>query len=74
VSKMSIEWHEDCLQNRRGYAERIYARFLQAQLDYSEARQCVIKYEHQIKAAKARGMDGFDADRFLKHKIKEVKP
>ena len=67
-TKQPIAWHEQCLANRISHARRMYDAYIQAQTDYGNARQACLKLEQQIKIAKARGMDGFDAERFGKKK------
>lgn len=64
MSKMSIEWHEDCLKNRKTYLERLLRESQDAQAKYFEALESVKKYERQIERAKKLGKDGFDEDKF----------
>lgn len=64
MSKMSIEWHEECLKNRKSSLERYKKEYQIAQAKYFETFISVEKYEKQIERAKKLGKDGFDEERF----------
>lgn len=63
-NKMSIEWHENCLKNRKSHLERLRKELQVAQANYLEKWEDVKKYERQIERAKKLGKDGFDEERF----------
>lgn len=63
-NKMSIEWHENCLKNRKSYLERLRKELQVAQAQYLEKFEEVKKYERKIERAKKLGKDGFDEERF----------
>ena len=64
MSKMSIEWHEECLKNRKASLERYKKEYQIAQAKYFETLESVKKYERKIERAKKLGKDGFDEERF----------
>ena len=64
MSKMSIEWHEECLKNRKASLERYKKECQIAQAKYFETLKSVEKYERQIERAKKSGKGGFDEERF----------
>ena len=64
MSKMSIEWHEECLKNRKISLERLKKEYQTAQATYLRTLEDVKKYERQIERAKKLGKDGFDEERF----------
>jgi uncharacterized membrane protein len=70
--KMPINWHRQCLQNaQKNLAlEEIAMQKRIAALETLRSR--ALDYEAQVSEAVRRGMDGFDADRFLQRR-KEVK-
>lgn len=70
MAKMTIAWHEQCLHNQKRGLEEDRQRALQAIRQYRRNRKNVQAYGAQINAAKAKRMDGFDADRFGKNKPK----
>lgn len=65
---MPIAWHELCLGNakRTVAAERERAEAMLRSVARAEARLQFT--ENQITRAKEKGMDGFDADRFMKRR------
>lgn len=63
--KKSIQWHEDCLRNRKISLDQD-----RTSLDLATERldNSVISYNnylHQITQAKDENKDGFDRDRYL---------
>lgn len=66
MAKMTMEWHEECLRNQKRGVEEDRQYALQAIKQYRRHRKDVQFREAQINAAKAKGMDGFDAERFGK--------
>lgn len=64
--KMTMQWHESCLHNQKRGLEEDRQRALQAIRQYRRHRKDVQFREAQINAAKAKGMDGFDPERFGK--------
>jgi hypothetical protein len=64
MSKMTIEWHEECLQNSKNTQRRVAEelKFLQERMKNLEVSNEF--HEYQIKEAKAKGLDGFDSYRF----------
>lgn len=63
-NKRPIAWHEECLLNRVATVRRMYDAIQEDMRHYALARGNALVYEAQIKRAKARGLDGFDAERF----------
>lgn len=63
-NKMSIEWHEECLKNRKSSVKRLLDTLLEAHARYFTALAECQKYERQIERAKKLGKDGFDSERF----------
>lgn len=61
---MSIEWHEECLKNRKSTVKRLLEELHKAHAEYFKALAECEKYERQINRAKRLGKDGFDAERF----------
>ena len=64
-NKMPIEWHEENLKIWKAYMEEE-----RAILDIKRERLTKdfnnwLFYQKQLEAAKAKGMDGFDRDRFM---------
>lgn len=65
MSKMSIEWHEQCLRNQNTHLTH-EEQVLQQQAErVARLRREFFSYEDQIAEAKRRGMDGFDRERLL---------
>ncbi len=70
--KYPIKWHEQCLFNSANNLA-VEKQRLQEQIDRVDAwYQRNEFYARQINEAKARGKDGFDADKFLKSKQKPL--
>ncbi len=66
MSKMPLEWHEECHRNHTASLKRDQEDLarLRFRVERSEEELCF--YGKQIAAAKAKGADGFDRDRFLR--------
>lgn len=65
MSKMSIEWHEECLKNRIASRDEYRRRAAEA---WDAAIQCswrITTLADQIAEAKRRGLAAFDSDKFL---------
>jgi septal ring factor EnvC (AmiA/AmiB activator) len=63
--KMSIAWHERCLNNQKESLKDLYRKVINAQDDYDRLRKMILVLEDQIRIAKQKGKDGFDNERFL---------
>ena len=66
--KQPIEWHMQCLDNRRKSLKEKREALLQAQADYDRCSREVSIYEGQVQRAINEGRDGFDAERFGKRR------
>jgi hypothetical protein len=66
MSKMPMQWHDDCLRNWKGSVEERRLAMERAKADYERCAADCAEYEAQIAQAKARGLDGFDRERFGK--------
>jgi hypothetical protein len=64
--KFAIAWHEQNLINRGKHLANQEANLLQMQKDVGAAREEYLFAEKQIEQAKAKGLDGFDSERFLR--------
>lgn len=67
-NKMPIAWHEQCLLRHAITVRRMYDAIQEDMRHYALARGNALVYEAQIKRAKAKGLDGFDAERYGKRK------
>lgn len=63
--KMSIQWHEECMANRRSYLLDCKKRLLRDIQAYRKSRQDIRFAEEQLEEAKRRKLPGYDNDRFL---------
>ena len=63
--KHSINWHEECLQNRFSSLSKreLELKAMQERVE-RDTRQYLF-YARQIHQARIRGMDSFDSERFL---------
>jgi len=61
--KKSIEWHEDCLKNRRIHLQESIRR---VEID----KAAFNLYEAQVNLAKKEKKDGFDSDKYLVKRLK----
>ena len=71
--KRTIEWHEECLSNAEISLTYEAACLATYQRRYDQARERFEFRRTQIAEARRRGLDGFDADRFLKSSSKGAK-
>lgn len=63
--KMPLKWHEECLQGRFDTYVRLRQKADEAVEDADRCQAECAFYARQIGEARARGKDGFDAERFL---------
>jgi hypothetical protein len=63
--KMSLEWHKQCLGNKRICLDRKREDFIRHQKAIAELEDAVWLYNEQINAAEERGRDGFDREKFF---------
>ena len=62
--KQSIEWHENCLTNRKGHLDK-QVEMLEAQTErVAKDRQSFGLYSAQIDLAKKEGKESFDSDKY----------
>ena len=66
--KEPMSWHKSCLANMKRVLDFKAKAILQAQKDHQLLLEEVTAYEAQIAKAEARGLNGFDAERFGKKK------
>lgn len=64
--KFPIAWHEQNLVNRAKHLANQEVTLLQMQRSVEAAREEYLFAEKQIEQAKAKGLDGFDSERFLR--------
>lgn len=71
--KHSIEWHQECLQNKRASLKRLGCdlEILLTQIEKIN-KECDL-YTIQIREAIKKKKDGFDREKFLKNLKKDVK-
>ena len=62
--KMKIEWHEECLKNRREYLSRQENELLILQRRIDKDKTSAALYAAQIELAKKEKIDGFDVERY----------
>ena len=67
-NKRSIAWHEEGLKNSVTYLERRRLELKQLQADIDRLVSSNDFSAMQIETAKTKGIDSFDADRFMKKK------
>ena len=63
--KLSIEWHEQCLENMRLNLDRTRGELTRVQDRVAREEQRVAFVERQLAEAKRRGLTEFDPERFL---------
>lgn len=66
MSKMNIEWHEQCLKNLLASVEAKREEVIRVQEDFERLKKNYEKYQVQVRTAKMKKMDGFDTERFMK--------
>lgn len=64
-TKMSVEWHEECLATQKESLATARIRLRVAATVVRGLKKSVRLAESQIAEAKRRGMTAFDADRLL---------
>jgi hypothetical protein len=68
--KMSIEWHEKCLDSTSKSLDKRLNELLNIQNKLSKDINDFNFYKKQINAAKKKNRDGFDSERFM-HTLKK---
>jgi hypothetical protein len=66
--KLSIQWHEQCLENMRLSLDRTRGELTRVQDRVAYEEQRVAFAERQLDEAKRRGLTEFDPERFLKQR------
>jgi hypothetical protein len=72
--KMTLKWHEGCLENLTASLDRAAKKLIQAQNDYYGLLRRVSDYRTQIARAIEEGKTDFDRDRFGKKRVKKEVP
>ena len=72
MSKRDLDWHQQCLGNWRLTIDEKSKQADRLQREVSAAREEIAFYEHQLRDARARGIDAFDRDRFLRVRRKKA--
>lgn len=72
TTKRPISWHERCLENTKASLELKAHEAARIQKDLERLQRQASFYEAQIAEAVRRGLDGFDAERFMKERPKKV--
>jgi hypothetical protein len=65
VSKMSMDWHRECLKNYRHSTKQLENDVERRVADLANRKRNLAFYEEQFAAAEKRGMEGFDRERLL---------
>lgn len=63
--KQPMEWHMDCHKNHTASLRQRRAELARMTAELQRSERELSQYETQIATATARGMAGFDRDRFL---------
>lgn len=71
--KMPLAWHESTLATYRDNYKREKAMLERKFADLARWEADILVWEMQLEEAKARGLDGFDRERFLKSQVKRVR-
>ena len=69
--KMSIEWHEGCLENRKRTRDELVQRIINLTQQLTRDNGAIYFYQEQIDGAKGQGRDGFDSTKFMVSKTKK---
>jgi hypothetical protein len=72
MSKMKIPWHEECYNNNLIYLTQKQVELKRLEEECEKMALKLAGYFTQIETAKQRGMDGFDRERFLRHRAKST--
>ena len=62
---MSLEWHEQCFDNRMASHLRLLKRLDALKLEIDESQASLEVYAKQIEEAKRLGKKSFDSDKFM---------
>ena len=62
--KMTIAWHQECLNSKRDYLEIKENELARVRQRVDRLRADCATYERKIQLAISKGKDGFDADKF----------
>ena len=62
--KMTIAWHQECLNSKRDYLEIKENELARVRQRVDMIRGACATYERQIQLAISKGKDGFDEDKF----------
>lgn len=73
MSKHSIQWHKECLENMRASAHRARDAAQRALNDAERTERECMALDAMIIEAELRGLDGFDEAKFCK-KRKQPRP
>jgi predicted nucleic acid-binding Zn-ribbon protein len=60
-----LSWHREGLANAKSHLSNMESRLVNAQRDVDRVRAAIALTESQIAEAERRGLDEFDAERFL---------
>jgi prefoldin subunit 5 len=63
--EMSVEWHEDCLNNRRRNLEKRRRRLENVSQEIEKEARNIDYYIYQINTAKREKKAGFDRNKYL---------
>lgn len=64
--KQSIEWHEECLKNRKGRLDGRLETWGRMGREIDEEQRVYFEYAAKVRRAKREGRNAFDADKFNK--------
>jgi hypothetical protein len=65
MPKVTVEWHKECLANRRRTIDSKVREFLALQKEIQRETATTDFLEQQIATAEAQGLTEFDRDRFM---------
>lgn len=68
--KMTIAWHQKCMENVRASLARDAENIARMQVAYALGKKRADFYDQQILTATDQGKDGFDAGKFMCSKKK----
>jgi hypothetical protein len=63
--KMKLNWHKECLKNVKQYRDRQKSVVREAEEALERIETKILIMELQIDEAERKGLDAFDADRFM---------
>jgi 3-isopropylmalate dehydratase small subunit len=70
--KFDVKWHENCLKNQRSHVAHLRQEVERMMKDVERQEAEVAFYDLQVETAKTQKKDGFDREKFLKDKKKEI--